>query len=93
MSDSDDENDQAVVDDLVEDAVVANPHSVHMRLADEANCPGRAGLLGEEVDGSADALLLTSRKGGQDPESSPRDLDAIDRHRKPRSAFTSSQGT
>jgi hypothetical protein len=93
MSDPDDLDDEAVVEYLVDDAVVAHSHAVRTRLADNANRPWWTGPLGQQVDGSSDALLLLSRKTGQDLERSPRNLDPIDSHRKPRSAFTSSQGT
>ena len=93
MSDPDDLDDEAVVEDLVHDAIVADPYPVRMRVADNADRPWGAGLLGQQVDGSSDALLLLPRKTEQDLDRSPRDLDPIDGHRKPRSAFTSSQGT
>lgn len=93
VSDPHDLDDEPVVEDLVDDAIVAHTHPVCARLADHADRPRGTGLIGEQVDRSSDALLLPSRKTGQDLERSPRNLDAIDGHAKPRSAFTSSQGT
>ena len=93
MSNPDDLDDEAVVEDLVDDAIVADLHPVRVRLADKADRPWGTWLLGQQVDGSSDALLLLSRKTGQDLERSPRNSYAVDGQSRPKSAFTSSQGT
>jgi hypothetical protein len=93
VPDLDDLDDETVVEYLVGDPVVADPHPICMRLADDADAPRGPWLVGEEVDGSSDALLLLSRKAGKDLERSSSDLHPIGGHCNPRSAFTSSQGT
>lgn len=58
MSNPYDLDEQDTVMDLVDDAMVTDPHTVGVVLADERDAAWRSGRLGEQVDGGADSLLL-----------------------------------
>ncbi len=93
MADTDDVDDEAVVEYLVDDPVVANPDAITTILAGEGDAPGRPRIVNQEVDGSPDSLLFTARKAGQGLDGPSSNLDSIDAQRSPSSALTSSQGT
>jgi len=84
---------QSIIEDLVDDAVVANPDAVDAPFALGLRRARWSGLLGQEVDGGPDPLLLTSGKACERADGPAGNLDPIAAHARPRSAFTSSQGT
>lgn len=51
-------DDQALVEDLVDDAVVADTDAVGPRFPDQLRGSGRSGLTCEQVDGGPDSLLI-----------------------------------
>ncbi len=58
MPDADDENHEAVVLNLVDDAVVAHTNAPEIVEAGELPAAGRARMASQGVDGSAEAVLL-----------------------------------
>ncbi len=65
MAYPDDEYDEAIIVDLVDDAVVADPHSICTIVALEGNARWRTRLVRQEVDRSPNSLLLTSGQTGE----------------------------
>lgn len=51
-------NQESVVEDLVDDAVVPGADPVGVRLADQGDAPGRPRVLGEQVDRRTHSLLV-----------------------------------
>jgi hypothetical protein len=93
MAESHDENHQARIDDFVEDAVVADPHSIHRILPGKLGATRGARFVREEIDRSPHSLLFGSWKLGDRLHRTAGDLDVIAAHSSPSIAFTSSQGT
>lgn len=93
MTDTDDVDDKAIVEDLVDNAVIADTHPVRTGFTRQRHTPGRSRILGQQVDRHLDTPLLPARKGSQRLDCSAGDVDAITLQSRPRSALTSSQGT
>src|SRR5262245_20929800 len=93
MSDPHDVDDEASIEDLVDDPVVADAHPVGVVFAGELAACGWVRIVGEEVDGGADPLLFPAWQRCERSDGSASDLDLVLAHVRPSSAFTSSQGT
>jgi hypothetical protein len=61
VSDPDHLNHQLVVEDLVDDSVVAYPDSVGANLSDQLGRCRRTRLASQQIDGSANSLLFPPR--------------------------------
>ena len=55
-------DDEPIIEHLVDDAVVADPHAVGARFADEGDAPRRAWGVGKEIDRRPHSLLLPARQ-------------------------------
>jgi len=64
-------DDQAGVDDLVDDSEVANSHPIHRILPGQGNTPGRTRVVCKEIDGYAYPLSLSSGKCGDGLDRAP----------------------
>lgn len=93
MTDPDDLDDEPVVEHLVDDAVVADAHSVGVRFTGHRHASRWSGVLSQEIDRGADPLLFAPRQRSHRLDGAAGNLDAVRRHTRPRSALTSSQGT
>ena len=58
VSDSDDLDDEAAVEDLVDDPVVPDPHPIGVGLTSHRHAPRWAWLLGQEIDRRSNPLLV-----------------------------------
>ena len=52
---------QAVIEDLADDPIVADAHPVRVRLARQGDAPGRPRIVREQVDGRTATLLVGPR--------------------------------
>ena len=58
MADTDDQNQQAGIDDFVQDSIVADTDSVHGLLAGERNAARGTGLVGQQLYCCSNPLLF-----------------------------------
>ena len=93
MPDPHDVDDEAAIEDLVDDPVVANAHPIGVVFARQLAARGWARIVGEEVDRGADPLLFPAWQRRERSDGSASDLDLVLAHARPSSAFTSSHGT
>ena len=93
MPNSDHEDDEAIVEDFVNNSVVADPDSIRTVLTFERNAARWTRLVRQQIDRGADSLLLASGQTSKCPHCPPSDLDLVAAHSRPRSALTSSHGT
>jgi hypothetical protein len=61
VPDSNHLDDESVIEDLVHDAVVADPNSIGVRLAGHGSAARGTGIVGEEVDCSPNPVLFPAR--------------------------------
>lgn len=93
MSDPDDVDYEPIVEDLVDDPIYPDAHSVSVVLTGQFGGSGRSGVVREEIDGGTNPLLFLTGQPGEGLDRPPGDLDAVATQWRPRSALTSSQGT
>lgn len=58
MPDSDHLNDETLVEHLVDDAIVADPHAIGVGFTAERSAAWWSRLVGQEIDGRSDPMLL-----------------------------------
>ncbi len=89
MPDADDVDKQDVVEHFVNNPVIAHAHPVHGVLTCQCNAGRRAGLLGKELDGGSNALLVAALQGGERFRRASSDANLVSgRQLSPSSAFT-----
>lgn len=91
MPDGDDENEQHVVLDGIDDAVVTGTDPELTGTARESSSARGSGFLGQHVERSLDAPSSRRVESSELPHGRGEQLDAV-RHASPRSALTSAQG-
>jgi hypothetical protein len=84
---------QSVVVDFVDDPVVTDAYSVHIRFTHQSYASRRPRFSGEKVDNRPGPLLFMAWQKSERLEGSTSDLDLVAVHTNPRSAFACSQGT
>jgi len=62
MGDADDVNHQAIIDDLVEDPVVADADPVHGLLPCQSDTAGGPWLVGQQINRCSNPLLFGARQ-------------------------------
>ncbi len=65
MPDAYDMNDEYIVNHFIDDSVVAHPNAIHTVLTCHRHACRWAWILGEQLNGGADSLLVPALKGGQ----------------------------
>jgi hypothetical protein len=93
VSDPHDMNYEAIVKDLVHDPVHPDTHPIGVVLTGQLRASGRSGIICEQIDRGAHSLLFLAGQRSECLDRASGDVDAVATHRRPRSAFTSSQGT
>lgn len=89
MSDSDDVNEQHVVNYFVEDPVVPHAHPIHGVFPCQWNAGRRARISGKELDRRSNALLIAALEGGENFGRASSDANLITGgHLSPSSTFT-----
>jgi len=93
VADADDLHDQPVVDDVVDDAVVARTNPIRAILTRQLDAARWSWVIRKQIDRGAHPLLVGSRQPLKSPHRPAGDLDTVAlAHANPRSALTSSQG-
>ena len=93
MANTDHVNHQAGVDDLVQDAVIANAHPVHGLLTDQSDTARGPRLVGQQIYRCSNPVLFLAWQPCDRPDRPAGDLDGVAAHSSPSAALTSSQGT
>ena len=93
MSDTDHQNHQAGVDDLIQDSIVTDAYSIHRLLTGERNAARGPWLVGQQIYCSSNPLLFFARQSSNRFDGPAGDLDGVSAHQSPSAALTSSQGT
>ena len=93
MSDADDVNHQAGIDDLVENAVVADAYPAHGLLTSQSGAAGRSRLVGQQINRGSNPVLFPARQPCDRLDRRAGDLDGVAAHSSPSAALTSSHGT
>ena len=92
MSHAHDMHEEAIIEDLVDDPVIAHADPIGMRFTRQDHTAGWTWVLRQQVDRHLDTPLLPTRQGGERLGGPACNLDAVPLHPRPSSAFTSSQG-
>lgn len=90
---ADDLDQELVVEDLIDDPVVADAHPIRASFALQLYASWRAGIVSQQIQRSANSLLFAAWESAEPLRCPARDLDAVGTHSRPRSALTSSHGT
>jgi hypothetical protein len=87
VTDRDDQDDEDLVADLVDDAVIARTDAPFALASGELHRAGRPGLVGEQLDRGLHAAACWEVELAQLPHGCRCDLDAVG-HARPRSTLT-----
>ena len=89
MSNSDDVDEQYIVNYFVDDSIIAHADSMHPIVACQCNAGRRAGIFGKKLDRCSNALLIAALEGGENFGRASSDPNLIPGgHLSPSSAFT-----
>ena len=83
MSDADDVNHQAGIDDLVEDPVLADVYPVHGVLTGQSDTTRGPRLVGQQSYRGSNPLLFGARQPGDRLDRPGGDLDGVAPHASP----------
>ena len=93
MPHADDLDQQSVVIDLVDNPVVPDAHTVDRIFARQRYAARRSGLIGKQIYGGSDALLIVTGQPSDQFDSPAGYLDLVATHTSRSVDLTSSQGT
>jgi hypothetical protein len=92
VADTDDLDDEPVVEHLIDDPVITHPHPVSALLTGKRDASRWPRILGQKIDRSPHPLLLLAGQRGNRLGRTSGDINPIRRHVRPRSALTSAHG-
>lgn len=93
VSYADDVDHETVIEDLVHDPVYPDTDPIGVLLAGDLGASRRSGVVGEEIDRGANALLFSTGQPSEGLGRPAGDFDPVAAQRRPKSALTSSHGT